>query len=360
MKGTISPAAYARLWAICLFLSLAVLALCLLVGVGSDGKSPILAWPSADIRQIRILRLLAAALIGFALSGAGVALQALLRNPLADPYILGISSGSSVGVMIWLLITGPLWATAAARSSPALQSLLTQGQALPALAGAIVTCILVYVLSWPRRRDSAGSSGADPLTLLLVGVVLAAINGALLFLLNSLVPQGVRADFFNYMTGAISNDTTWLGLAIAAVICLAGYLPLLAASAALNIGSLSDLEAASLGIHIARLRTLCFVSGAVMTAAAILLAGPIGFVGLICPHICRSLLGPDHRKLLVAAPFAGAIFLLLTDTFVRASVGLFHGELAVGVVTALLGGPFFLLLLKRRSLWGSTAGGGGM
>jgi iron complex transport system permease protein len=322
---------------------------CLCVGVG-EGRGIALGWPGREIFEIRALRVLPAGVVGLALAGAGVTLQALLRNPLADPYVLGISSGSSVGVMVWLLLTGPLW-TLAAKSSWLFKTILVQGQAVPALLGAVATCAIVYVMAWPRRRDGGG---ADPLTLLLVGVVISAVNGAVLTVLNSLVPAGVRTNFFNYMTGAISNDVTWLGLAVALGVFAIGYVPIAASGAALNVGSLSDVEATSLGVNVGRLRTVCFVCASVMTAAAILLAGPVGFVGLICPHICRGIVGADHRRLVVAAPLCGAAFLMITDTFVRVTGGIFHGELAVGVVTALLGGPFFLVLLKRRPVWGGV------
>ena len=164
--------------------------------------------------------------------------------------------------------------------------------------------------------------------------------------LNSFAPPGIQLNFLNYLMGAISSDTTWPLLALAAALIAIGTLPLYLAGRSLNIGSLPDLDAASLGINPAKLRTLCFTSASLTTAAAIMLAGPIGFVGLICPHICRRLVGSDHRKLLLAAPLAGAIFLMLADTFVNATGNLFHGELPVGVITALCGGPYFLFLLK--------------
>ncbi len=348
-QGALTRPAYARLWGLWLLVALVAAGGCLLVGVG-DNRGVSLGWPGGEILEIRALRVLPAGLVGLALAGAGVALQALLRNPLADPFVLGISSGGSVGVMLWLLLTGPLWAAAARLSGP-VKFLLEQGQAVPAMAGAIATCVVVYVMAWPRRRDGGS---ADPLTLLLVGVVVSAVNGAILTLLNALAPGGVRNNFFNYMTGAISNDITWTGFAVAGLLVAVGYVPLVLAGRALNVGSLSDLEATSLGLNISRLRSLCFLSASVMTAAAILLAGPIGFVGLICPHICRGLMGADHRKLVVATPLCGAAFLMVTDTFVRASAGVFHGELAVGVITALLGGPFFLVLLKQRPVWGAS------
>jgi iron complex transport system permease protein len=188
----------------------------------------------------------------------------------------------------------------------------------------------------------------DPLTLLLVGVVVSAINGGVLMVLNSLAPAGIKADLMSYVMGSISTEITWGVLLMAVVVVAVGFVPILLSGRALNVGSLSDVEATSLGVNVGQLRTICFISASVMTGAAIMLSGPIGFVGLICPHICRGLVGADHRKLVVAAPLCGAAFLMAADTFVRATGGLFYGELPVGVVTALCGGPFFLMLLKRR------------
>ncbi len=350
MNGLLTPTTYARLWLLWFLVAFTVLFICMLFGPGDIGGHLLnIGWPAEDIRELRLLRILSAGLVGFALSSAGVTLQALLRNPLADPYILGISSGSSVAVFCWLLFGASLYRIVG--YSPALQSLLVHGKLLPAVAGALLSCTLVFALARPRRGSG---SGPEPLTLLLVGVVISAINGAILMVLNAFAPPGVQLNFLNYLMGAISSDTTWGVLALAAALIAVGTLPLYLAGRSLNIGSLPDLDAASLGVNTARLRTLCFFSASITTAAAIMLAGPIGFVGLICPHICRRIVGADHRKLLVAAPLCGAAFLMLADTFVNATGTLFHGELPVGVITALCGGPCFLFLLKRRAATGGT------
>jgi iron complex transport system permease protein len=190
-------------------------------------------------------------------------------------------------------------------------------------------------------------------TLLLVGVVVSSVNGALLMVLNSLAPAGRKSDLATYMMGVISeNELTRAQLWVAAGVLALGYLPTLLAAQALNVGTLSDTQATSLGVNVQRLRTLSFVCASIMTAAAILLSGPIGFVGLICPHICRRLKwigGVDHRTLLISAPLCGAAFLMIADSVVRVAATLNRGEFPVGVVTALSGGPFFLYLLKRRA-----------
>jgi iron complex transport system permease protein len=191
------------------------------------------------------------------------------------------------------------------------------------------------------------------LTLLLVGVVISAINGGILMLLQAMSPPNVQANFLNFVMGSIGSDVTLGRLRVAMIVVAVGYLPVLLAARSLNIGTLSEMEATSLGVNVGRLRNLCFIAASVLTAGAIMLAGPIGFVGLICPHICRSLVGADHRRLTVAAPLCGAAFLMLADTFVNAT-GALIGELPVGVVTALCGGPFFLMLLRRRAFGGGV------
>jgi len=297
-----------------------------------------------NVLEQRLPRVIAAGIVGTALAAAGVTLQALLRNPLADPYVLGISSGSTVGVMLWLLI--PTLMPGLMTALPSI--LVTAGPSIPAVAGALLTCVLVFVLA--RGAGGAGG-GMQPVTLLLVGVVISSMNAAVLMVLNSLAPHGLKSDMASFMLGSISEGALTPGLlAVAAVVLLVGYVPTLLAAYALNIGTLSDTEATSLGINIQRLRVLCFVCASIMTGAAILLSGPIGFVGLICPHICRRLKwigGADHRILMIAAPLCGAAFLMLADSVVRVGATLNKGLFPVGVVTALCGGPFFLYLLKR-------------
>jgi iron complex transport system permease protein len=346
VTGALTPAKYLRVWAVWTGLAVLVYFACMMIGQGPFGRPGVtVGWPAHDLYLQRQPRVLAAGLIGFALAAAGVTLQALLRNPLADPYVLGISSGSAVGVMAWLLLVSGA-APALAAHLP--DALLSAGRAGPAVAGALVTCVVVFLLARGRWAGGGGGGGIQPVTLLLVGVVLSAINAALLMVMNALAPHGLRADLATYLLGAIAeNDLTPGLLAAAAALVAGGFLPVLLSANALNIGSLSDVEATSLGVAVHRLRTLAFCAASVMTAAAILLAGPIGFVGLICPHICRRLVGADHRKLLVAAPFCGAAFLMAADSAVRVAVTLNRGQLPVGVVTALCGGPFFLWLLRR-------------
>ena len=348
MSGGLNLQRYVAYWVVASIVTVVVFALCLCVGPEPGPEHWVnLGWPGDwNILEIRLLRVATAALVGVALAGAGVALQALLRNALADPYVLGISSGASVGVMVWLLATSATWIA----HSPTLLSLMLSGSTLPAVAGALLTCGAVFVLA----RGRAGQGQLDPLTLLLVGVVVSAVNGAIIMVLNNLAPGGIKVSLINYMMGNIGGGS-WRTLQVAGGAVILGWLPLLLMARSLNIATLSDVEVASLGVKISTLRNMSFLSAAVMTAASIALAGPIGFVGLICPHVCRTLFGPDHRQLTVTAPFFGAIFLMVADTFVRSTGKFFQGDLPVGVITALAGGPFFLLLLRRRVAGGNYA-----
>ncbi len=283
--------------------------------------------------QARMLRLTAAAIVGAALASAGVALQGLLRNPLAEPFVLGISSGAGVGVLLGFAAAGwvalPGWAT-----TPLL-----------ALIGALLTCLLVYSIAQRHGR-------LDPFVLLLSGVIVNAFNGAIMLGIFLLVPPRTISSFTMWAMGGISENIaiaeTGFMLTCGGAV-LAGWAMLLLRGAAFNTLGLGDEVALSTGVSVHRLRMETFVIVAMMTAAAVALAGPIGFVGLIVPHICRLIVGPDHRKLAIVGGFAGAMFLMIADTLCRlAGSWLRIGEVPVGIVTALSGGPFFIFLLRRR------------
>ncbi len=330
-----------------LLIGLALVGLAFIAGMATGPALPGHFWPSfgfasGPATHLRAVRLMAAGLVGASLAIAGVLLQGLLRNPLADPYILGISSGATAGVMVWILLGNLL--TGVALAHPWLGAAFAYGQAVPALLGALFTCGAVFFLG---RRGGI----LDPLTLLLAGVVLGSVNTALIMLLNNLAPYGARADILNYIFGYINAVTPQFLLWLDGCLLLVCWLAAMAIAGAMDIASLSDIEATSLGVRLSRLRMGSFLISAALAAGAIVLAGPVGFVGLICPHICRSWFGPDHRRLLVSSPLLGAAFLIIADSFVRCTGNWFNGELPVGVVTALCGGPYFLFLLQRRRPW---------
>lgn len=287
----------------------------------------------SQIWQLRVVRLSAAALVGAGLAAAGLALQGLLRNPLAEPYVLGVSSGAGIGVLLGPGL-GTAFGLAAWATTPAL-----------AMLGALATAAVVYGIAQRRGR-------LDPYVLLLAGVIVNVFNGAVIMALLQFVNQ---EELFRFVGWGMGQIPEWLWhrpmlLAICGGMIVAGWFVLFLRSAAMNMLSLGDDVASTSGVGVHRLRVETFVIVALMTSASVAIAGPIGFVGLIVPHVCRLLLGPDHRRLAIVAGFGGAIFLMLADTFCRLMGAWFKlGELPVGVITALCGGPFFIILLRRRA-----------
>ena len=312
----------------CLFGSVALLAVglvCALVGP--------LKLTREVFFDLRLGRILAAATVGAGLSVAGMALQALLRNPLAEPYILGISSGAGVGVGL-----GPLLAAAtglvAVMTTPAL-----------ALAGALGTCLLVYGIAQRRGR-------LDPYVLLLSGVIINVFNGALMLVILMLSDRNKVIEFVSWGMGRMPDvpGSDFPALGCWAGVVVAGWAWLFLLGNQFNTLGLGDAVASSSGVSVHRLRVETFIVVGVITSVCVALAGPIGFVGLIVPHVCRMIFGPDHRTLAIVSGFVGAIFLVVADTLCR-TLGpmLSIGEIPVGVLTAILGGPFFILLLRRRT-----------
>jgi iron complex transport system permease protein len=284
-----------------------------------------------EIWRLRMLRLIPASLAGAALSVAGVGLQSLLRNPLADPYVLGISSGSAVGAMLAMM------AGAAGVITP-----LSMGSTTAAAAvGALATILVVYLVAQRRGR-------LDPYSLLMSGVIVNAFNGAVIMFLYLVATQPVFRDITVWAMGQVREQSHPGTVAVSAAVILGGWGVLLGQGKAFNVQALGEDVAGSAGVNVHRLRLTTFGASAVVTAAAVALAGPVPFVGLMVPHITRRLLGADHRLLLVAAGFAGAGFLAAADTLCRTAVIMRTGELPVGIVTALAGGPFFIVLLRRR------------
>lgn len=306
---------------------LAVLALAVAGGCSLIGVAP-LGW---TVWTMRLERLAAAATAGGALAAAGLALQALLRNPLAEPYILGVSTGAGVGVLVGSVLAGAL-GLAGWVSTPIL-----------ALAGALATCLVVYGIA--QRHGHL-----DPFVLLLSGVIVNVFNGALMLAILLVANPNEIIHFVGWGMGQIRDTTDPRLLAVCAVAVVAGWAVLGVRGAAFNALGLGDEVAASIGVHVKRLRVETFALAALVTAAAVALAGPVGFVGLIVPHVCRLLLGPDHRRLAVWCGGVGAVFLMVADTLCR-TVGEWVGvgAVPVGVITALAGGPFFIVLLRRRS-----------
>jgi len=314
---------------LCLNLSAGLLAwvaaamLCLCIG--STG----IHWPSGNELIFRRESVLLASLVGAALASAGAAYQAVLRNPLADPYLLGASSGAAVAAYIWRL--------------PALGGWLAEvGQETFAFAGALAAVAIVLAITTARSGRRL-----DPVTLLLVGVIVNAVNGAVYLLLNAIhkdIPGGGGETAL--LVGGIGH-VTHAQFVCAAVLSAIGWLVLLWLGGPMTVASLGDDQAQALGVRVERLRWIALAAASLVTAAAVAVSGPIAFVGLICPHAARRIVGADQRRLLPAATAAGAILLVLADAASRglAAQNLIGSQLQVGILTGLLGGPFFLMLL---------------
>lgn len=272
--------------------------------------------------RTRLPRVLLGAVVGGALACAGASLQGLLGNPLADPHLLGISAGAAVGGAI-VLMTGfdPV--------SPVVP--------LAAFVGALATMAVVFLLA---RRDGR----AAPTTLLLVGVVCNALGAAAIMLINALASYTQAQGVLFWIMGSLSAQS-YLLVGMIAVYALVGAIALGRQAQHLNLLAAGEEGAHALGVDVERVRRTVFVASSLLIAAAVSVSGMINFVGLIVPHLLRLVLGPDMRLLLPASFLGGAVLLVWADTAARTALG--ASELPVGVVTAFLGGPFFLYLLRR-------------
>jgi iron complex transport system permease protein len=273
----------------------------------------------------RLPRALAAALVGGTLAAAGVVFQGLLRNPLATPYTLGVSSGAALGAMVAITF-GESWRVG--------------GVASASLLGALLAVFVVYALATAQHR------GMSTTVLLLAGVTLNAFFSALILFVQYLSDFSQTFRALRWLMGDLD---------------VAGYPPLVAAlplvllafvgfawlARPLNLLSLGAEAAGSRGVNVERAQRLAFFSASLATGAAVSVGGPIGFVGIIVPHLVRLVVGADHRLVLPASTFAGAAFLVACDVVARTLLAPL--ELPVGIVTAIIGGPFFLWLLLRKS-----------
>ncbi len=291
------------------------------------------AWSEAQraiLLALRLPRVLAAAALGGLLGVAGVAFQALLRNPLADPYVLGVSGGASLGGVIALI------AGASGLGVP-----------LAAFVGALASLVAI-------ERIATSGGRLTVFTLLLTGAIFNAFSAALIYFLQSVASREELSAIVFYLMGRVPSPGPLTLLALWAA-GLAITLALFATARDFNALTAGEEGALQLGVDVERLKRRTFVLGSLATALTVSAAGLIGFVGLVVPHLLRRLLGPDHRLLIPAAFLGGASFLVCADLAARTLAA--PTELPVGVVTALLGGPFFLVLLRRRGASLTGAGG---
>ncbi|GHO95996.1 corrinoid ABC transporter permease [Reticulibacter mediterranei] len=287
-----------------------------------DATIEIIVW------QVRMPVVIGAALVGAALAVSGALFQGMLRNPLADPFLIGTSSGAALGATIAFVLP---FATFYGTYFPLTMIL--------AFLGALATVFFVYGI--------ARSGGRTPVvTLLLAGVVVNAVLVALQTLILALFPreQFQLQALFNWLSGGI-QVTNWLPLVSVTIVVVLGMALALSFARVLDSLALGEESASHLGLHVELYKFLIVVTASCLTAAAVSISGLVGFVGLVTPHVMRLLLGPNHRTLLPASALGGAIFLTLADLLARVVVA--PTVLPVGVFTALVGAPFFLLLLRR-------------
>ena len=290
------------------------------VALGPSGISPGSLFSSDNawmiLWEIRLPRVIAAALVGCALAVAGTAMQGLFRNPMADPYIIGTSSGGALGATIAIV--------------------LFAGTGRPVLAfiGAMVATFTVYFV--------ARKGGKIPIeTLLLSGVALSTLLSALLSFLLYTAGQSLHQIMF-WLMGGFWN-ISWNDV-FAALPILIGVAGIYLFARDLNILALNEEDATHLGVNVERVKRILLALSAFLAGIAVSIAGSIGFVGLITPHVMRLIVGPDHRVLFPAAALAGAILLVWADTLTRT----FTSDMPVGIITACFGAPFFIYLLRSR------------
>jgi iron complex transport system permease protein len=281
------------------------------------------------VRGLRVPRAVAAALVGAALSLSGATFQALLRNALAEPYVLGISGGAALGAVA-AIVLGSL--------APVMGGVSVS---IAAFVGAIATIALVMKIA------SGVGPTLDTRVLLLAGVVVGAFANAGIFLLLALADVAAFRSASNWMMGSLSGSS-WSGVVALAVQLGVGFLILMALARPLNAMAVGEETAAYLGVSVERTKWLAFGVASMLAAASVATAGIIGFVGLVVPHAVRLIWGSDHRITLPASAMLGATFLMLTDAVARTVAA--PAELPLGAVTAAIGVPVFIVLLRRRGV----------
>ena len=323
-----------------LSISLLLLAVAVLLAAGLGTES--ISWTGAlsdtssvdhaILFDVRLPRIALAAMAGAGLASVGVAFQALLRNPLAEPYVLGVSGGAALGATVVIAVGLPVAAVWASAMVPA-----------SAMLGGIAATALVYFIARAGGEGSATS-------MLLAGVIVNAIASALITFIKTLVSAAKAQDLLFWLMGFIDVPSPTTLLVMLAYLVV-GCSVLLLDAGRLNLLSLGDEPAQHLGVDVRRLERRVYVASSLVVGAIVSVTGLIGFVGLVVPHALRRIVGPDHRLLLPNSIVIGASVLVLCDLLARAAFRWLGTEPPVGAVTALVGGPLFLVLLRRRAGW---------
>jgi len=278
------------------------------------------------VLQVRLPRVLAAAVVGVALAVAGVVLQGLLRNPMADPYVTGISSGAGLGASLAIVFGAGAPFLGVLYSIP-----------IMAFGFALGTVTLVYLIS-------KTGEGVPMVTLLLVGMAANSFLLAIISLIRLFSGEAVHA-IMAWMFGSLAT-TNWNHIKMALPFVIIGVATIYFFARDLNIMLLGEEQAQNLGVDAERLKKIMIASATLVTAASVSISGIIGFIGLIIPHMARILVGPDHRILIPSSALTGAIVMILCDTIGRMIVR--PAELPVGIITSLLGVPFFIYLIRKK------------
>ncbi len=277
----------------------------------------------AILFEIRVPRVLLAAAVGASLAAAGASYQALLRNPLAEPYLLGVSNGAAVGTMIALVFFGAVeW------SRPVM-----------AFSGALLATLFVY-------RLARGRAGTTPERLVLAGVIVTTFLSSVIVFVTTLMDATRIRSFTFWLLGDLSGTTTNL-LGIAILISVLGTIALTLNARSLNLLMLGERDAFDLGVEVGRVRITVFLAASLLVGSSVAASGSVGYVGLVVPHLVRLSSGSDNRLTIPAAALAGAIFVVVADSLARTIIAPL--ELPVGAITALVGAPLFIFLLKRAA-----------
>ncbi|PYS43847.1 MAG: hypothetical protein DMF71_05820 [Acidobacteria bacterium] len=293
--------------------------LCALTGKSNCGLSP---EQQAILFELRLPRILLAGAVGMCLATAGAGYQALLRNPLAEPYLLGVSNGAAVGTMTALVFFG-----AHEWSRPVM-----------AFAGALTATFVVY-------RLARGRAGATPERLILAGIIVTTfLSSAIVFLTTLMDATRIRSFTF-WLLGDLSGTTSSL-LSIALIAAGIGVVTLVLNARALNLMMLGERDAFDLGVEVRRIRLIVFIAASLLVGASVASSGSVGYVGLVVPHLVRLSFGSDNRLVIAASALAGAAFVIVADTIARTIVA--PRELPVGAITALIGAPLFIYLLRKE------------
>jgi iron complex transport system permease protein len=289
---------------------------------GGANPGALTATQRAILFDIRLPRILLAATVGASLAAAGASYQALLRNALAEPYLLGISNGAAVGTMVALVFFGANEWT----------------RPVMAFAGALGATFVVYTLA-------RGRAGASPERLILAGVIVTTFQSSLIVFITTLMDATRIRSFTFWLLGDLSQAASG-SIRIAAVATIAGVAGLTFKARALNLMMLGERDAFDLGVEVERVRLQVFLAASLLVGVSVALSGSVGYVGLVVPHLVRLSTSGDNRLTIPAAALAGASFVVVADTLARTVIA--PRELPVGAITALIGAPLFIYLLKRR------------